>query len=557
MFMSGYIWYSSSPGGTGGLVTSVQGQIGAVSLSSTDIPEGTNLYFIDARARTAVITQVITNGVLDRSPSEDAIYDALQGYSPVGHTHVAADITDYNTAFDARFDTQLATKDTDDLAQGVTNLYYATSLFNTDFAAQDTDGLAEGVTNLYYTDTRARAAFSAGTDISISGLGVISSTYSYTLPIASAGTLGGIKVGAGLTIDGGGVLDAIGAVASVFGRTGAVVAVSGDYDTDEVTEGVTNLYFTDARARGAVAGSGVISYSSLTGIFSMAAATTSVSGYLTSADWNTFNSKQAALTIGNASTSTTGVNLAGASGAVIGAGLSIDIDTATNLIPGLLSAADWITFNGKQSALTFGNFSTSNAAITIVSGNSSTVGPNVTIDIANASASVIGLLTNTDWSTFNGKQNALTFGNLSSSTTGVTVVGGTAAVIGSGTTVDIQNATTAQPGLLTSTDWNTFNGKMSSSQVAGEGTFTTTITSTGAIHQQQVFTGSSDQTISVLPTPVVSTYMTIVNNGTAGAILTMSPTHASGGFFGSQVELLANECCTFIYNLNAAKWFKV
>ena len=37
-----------------------------------------------------------------------------------------------------------------------------------------------------------------------------------------------------------------GTVDSVFGRTGAVVAVAGDYDTSEVTE-VTNLYYTEAR----------------------------------------------------------------------------------------------------------------------------------------------------------------------------------------------------------------------------------------------------------------------------------------------------------------------
>jgi hypothetical protein len=40
-------------------------------------------------------------------------------------------------------------------------------------------------------------------------------------------------------------------VTSVFGRTGAVVATSGDYTTTQVTEG-TNLYFTDARARAAI-----------------------------------------------------------------------------------------------------------------------------------------------------------------------------------------------------------------------------------------------------------------------------------------------------------------
>ena len=41
------------------------------------------------------------------------------------------------------------------------------------------------------------------------------------------------------------------AVTSVFGRTGAVVATSGDYTTTLITEG-TNLYYTDTRARAAI-----------------------------------------------------------------------------------------------------------------------------------------------------------------------------------------------------------------------------------------------------------------------------------------------------------------
>ena len=58
-----------------------------------------------------------------------------------------------------------------------------------------------------------------------------------------------------------------GAVASVFGRTGVVVAASGDYTSDQTTEGSTNLFFTNARARAAVSASGVLSYNSTTGVF--------------------------------------------------------------------------------------------------------------------------------------------------------------------------------------------------------------------------------------------------------------------------------------------------
>ena len=48
--------------------------------------------------------------------------------------------------------------DTDDISEGTTNKYYASSLFDADFATKDTDDLAEGATNLYFTEARAQTA---------------------------------------------------------------------------------------------------------------------------------------------------------------------------------------------------------------------------------------------------------------------------------------------------------------------------------------------------------------------------------------------------------------
>jgi len=49
--------------------------------------------------------------------------------------------------------------------------------------------------------------------------------------------------------------------------------------------------YTDTDARAAISATAPVSYSSSTGVISMAAASTSVNGYLTSTDWNTFNGK--------------------------------------------------------------------------------------------------------------------------------------------------------------------------------------------------------------------------------------------------------------------------
>lgn len=87
----------------------------------------------------------------------------------------------------------------------------------------------------------------------------------------------------------------------------------------------------------------------------------------------------------------------------------------------------------------------------------------VTVSMTQADATTDGWLSFTDWNTFNSKQSALTFGNLTEATSSVlTISGGTGAVIGSGTTIQVTQAGAATSGYLSSTDWNTFNNKVSS-----------------------------------------------------------------------------------------------
>jgi hypothetical protein len=145
-------------------------------------------------------------------------------------------------------------------------------------------------TNLYYTDARARAAISE----SVTGLdynsitGVLSLTSGYLIPttsfqtnwdaayndkINSAAVTGTTTKTLTLTQQDGGTVTAswsdLNAVTTVFGRSGDVVATSGDYNTSQVTEN-TNLYYTNTRARAALsfsAGSGA--YNSTTGVITI------------------------------------------------------------------------------------------------------------------------------------------------------------------------------------------------------------------------------------------------------------------------------------------------
>ena len=83
-----------------------------------------------------------------------------------------------------------------------------------------------------------------------------------------------------------------------------------------------------------------------------------------------------------------------------------------------------------------------------------------TFNLPTASASNRGALSSSDWSTFNGKQNALTIGNLTDGgTDGIIVTGGTGAVIGTGASISQQKADGTHNGYLSSTDWTTFNSK--------------------------------------------------------------------------------------------------
>jgi hypothetical protein len=84
-------------------------------------------------------------------------------------------------------------------------------------------------------------------------------------------------------------------------------------------------------------------------------------------------------------------------------------------------------------------------------------------------------------------------GNLTTSTTGLTITGGTNAVNGTGATINIQNASTSQGGLLTQTDWNTFNSKLSAASIAGgelSGTLSSLTINSNAITTAKINNGA-------------------------------------------------------------------
>lgn len=138
---------------------------------------------------------------------------------------------------------------------------------------------------------------------------------------------------------------------------------------------------------------------------------------------------------------------------------NITIQLADATHNGYLSSVDWGTFNSKQAALTIGNISdVGTDGLVITGGTGAIIGSGVTLAQHVADASHNGYLSSVDWSTFNSKQSALTIGNLTDvGTDGITIIGGTGSVIGTGTSISQHVADTTHNGYLSSTDWNSFN----------------------------------------------------------------------------------------------------
>ena len=173
--------------------------------STDDVEEGTsNLYFTNARARssvtlssdnTTVLSYNSTTGAFTYThPSSDGILE--------GSTNL------YYTTARVRNDIGLTSDDNQILS-------YGTSTGTFTFTTPTTDKITEGSNNLYFTTARARDSISNGSNISYN---------------ASSG-----------------VISTQAAVWSVNGQTHDVVL-----DTDNIDEGVDNLYFTNARAAGAI-----------------------------------------------------------------------------------------------------------------------------------------------------------------------------------------------------------------------------------------------------------------------------------------------------------------
>ena len=227
-------------------VTSVNTQTGDVVLDTDDISEGSsNLYYTEARV--SANTSVAANTLKNTYPSADA--------TKVGHITVTQAV-DLDT-----LESNVATNNAKISFDSTSSTKLAGIESGAEVNPTSTDQLSEGSTNLYYTDARvsansAVAANTAKTGITSQQAADITTNNAkvgITTDQANAITTNSAKVSFPEAPNDGdsyvrknegweSLTHPTDAVTSVNGETGVVVL-----DSDDITEGTSNLYFTDAR----------------------------------------------------------------------------------------------------------------------------------------------------------------------------------------------------------------------------------------------------------------------------------------------------------------------
>jgi len=338
-----------------------------------------------------------------------------------------------------------------------------------------------------------------------------------------------------------------GAVISVNGLVGTVVL-----DTDDIQELATptNKYFTDARARGAISltvtgNSGASTYSSGTGVLNVPTYTLAGLGgisatFLSGTSGISYNSTTGVISYSgtvytDASirallSGSTGISYNSTTGAISYSG-TVYTDSSVRALISLTTTGDSgaSTYNNTTGVINVPNYTLAGLggiSYTSLSGGTGITYNNTTGAISYSGtvytdASVRALISASGAVSYNNTTGviSLTSGNLTEATSSVlTITGGTGAVLGAGTSIQVKQATTSVSGFLSSTDWTTFNAKANA--LSGTTNFVAKFTSSTTIGNSVIYDdginvgiGTSAITSSAGWTP------TLVLNATSAALI--------------------------------------
>ena len=331
-----------------------------------------------------------------------------------------------------------------------------------------------------------------------------------------------------------------GAVISVNGLVGTVVL-----DTDDIQELATptNKYFTDARARAAISltvtgNSGASTYSSGTGVLNVPTYTLAGLGgitasFLSGTSGISYNSTTGVISYSgtvytDASiralfSGSTGITYNSSTGAISYSG-TVYTDSSIRALISLTTTGNSgaSTYNNTTGVINVPEYTLAGLggiSLTSLSGGTGITYNNTTGAISYSGtvytdASVRALISASGAVSYNNTTGviSLTSGNLTEATSSVlTITGGTGAVLGSGTSIQVKQATTSVSGFLSSTDWNTFNQKASIS--SGTTNYVAKFTSSTAIGNSIIFDNGTS--VGINNTSPTSPLDVIANNSTA------------------------------------------
>ena len=294
-------------------VTSVNGFTGAVTLTTTNISEGTNLYYLDSRARAAIsLTTTGNSGAATYSNLTGVLNIPQYSIAGLGGVPDTRLLTINGTAYD------LSANRTWSVGT-VTSIATSGPITGGTITGSGTIGITQATTstngylsstdwNTFNNKQNAITLTTTGNNGSATLVGATLNIPSYTL-----GGLGGVPDSRTLTING----------------TSYDLSVNRTWSVGTVT----SITFTGPLTGGTITGSGTVGITQASG---------SASGYLSSTDWTTFNNKQNALTLTTSGTS--------GAATLVGATLNIPVyqSVLTNPVTGTGTAGYLSKFTGTS-----------------------------------------------------------------------------------------------------------------------------------------------------------------------------------------------------------------